>query len=158
MIDKYILHSYFTNMINESHKDLFIVLGYLAAHIRRTKLDIETHPDKREWVENQYMNYAQEPLIMDNVNFYVWEPSVNKWGSELRIYFNSNGNMPGDLRDMIVSPRFVDDNYNARINNNEFVWLLIKYGFRASNLQDVNRIRNRIPQDNTDEFNRGFNL
>ena len=145
-------------MINESHPNFFLVVGYLASPSRMTKLDIETHPNNQARVERQYMNLAQIQLIEDNANYYVWETSTNKWGAELRIYFNKNSNIPVDLEHMAVSPRFEDNRYNARINNNDFVWLLIKYGFQASDSQDEVRIRSKIPSANISQFDQGYEL
>lgn len=144
-------------MINQYHKDFFIVLGYLAAPARITKLDIETHPNNKITVESRYKSLAGEQLVEDDVNYYVWDPSVNKWGSELRIYFRKNSNIHADLQSMVVSPRFAGNKYNARINSNDFVWLLIKYGFRASNSQDENLIRTKIPSVRIGEFDLGYN-
>jgi hypothetical protein len=143
-------------MIDEYHRDFFIVLGYLAAPSRITKLDIETHPNNKAKVESRYGYFAREQLVEDDVNYYVWDPNVNKWGSELRIYFKKNSNIPADLQNMVVSPRFAGNKYNARINNNEFVWLLIKYGFRASNLQDENLIKSNIPSTHISDFDQGY--
>lgn len=145
-------------MINESHKDFFLVLGYLAAPSRITKLDIETHPNKKAEVEGEYMKFSQTQLIEDNVNYYVWEPNTNKWGSELRIYFYENINIPVDLEKMVVSNRFANSRYNARINNNEFVWLLIKYGFKASDSQDGSLIKSKISSSNISQFDQGYKL
>ena len=145
-------------MINRNHKDFFIVLGYLAAPSRITKLDIETHPDNKAAIEGKYMHLTKEQLVEDNVNYYVWGPNVNKWGSELRVYFKKNSNIPVDLQSMCVSPRFARNKYNARINNNDFVWSLIEYGFRASNLQNENLIRTVIPSARISQFDQGYNL
>jgi hypothetical protein len=145
-------------MIDERHKDFFKVLGYLTTPSRITKLDIETHPYNRADLEARYLNLAGVPLIEDSVNYYVWGHGVNKWGSELRIYFRRNNNIPKDLESMVVSPRFPNSPFNARINNNDFVWLLIKYGFRATNSQDDAQIRSRIPLPHNKEFELGYGL
>jgi hypothetical protein len=145
-------------MIDENDTDFFTVLGYLAAPSRITKLDIETHPDNRATIETKYVNLAGVRLIKDDVNYYVWKPGVNKWGSELRIYFRKNNKIPVKLESMVVSPRFPNSQFNARINNNDFVWLLIRYGFRAANLQDENLIRTKIENPRMGEFNGGLNL
>ncbi len=145
-------------MIDEGHKDFFIVLGYLTAPSRMTKLDIETHPDNRTKLEARYRDLAGVLLIEDNMNYYVWNPGVNKWGSELRIYFRRNDNIPMDLQSMVVSPRFQNNQFNARINNNDFVWLLIEYGFRAADSQDEAQIRSRIPAAHNGEFEHGYGL
>lgn len=145
-------------MIDEHHRDFFLILGYLTAIERRTKLDIETHPNRQPNLEREYRNLTGTNLVEDNVNYYVWAPNTNKWGSELRIYFRKNANIPSSLDAMVVTPRFAGNYHNARINGNNFVWKLIKYGFRASNTQDANLIRSKIPQNHMTDFDNGLNL
>jgi hypothetical protein len=145
-------------MIDESHTDFFLILGYLASIERRTKLDIETHPERRQRLEQKYYRLTGATLFPDNVNYYVWLPDVNKWGSELRIYFCKNDSIPQALNAMVVRPRFSANYHNARVNSNEFVWKLIAYGFRARDTQDINLIRSNIPQNRMAEFNAGTNL
>lgn len=145
-------------MIDKTDSDFFLILGYLASIERRTKLDIETHPDKRQILERRYNRLTGTTLVPDDINYYVWSPSVNKWGSELRIYFRKNENIPTSLSKMVVRPRFSSGYHNARINNNYFVWELIEYGFRAKDTQDIGLIRSKIPKKRIAEFNAGLNL
>jgi hypothetical protein len=145
-------------MMDDHHTDFFLILGYLASPERRTKLDIETHPKRQRRLEREYFGLTGVRLVPDDVNYYVWSPNVNKWGSELRIYFRKNNNIPPSLEAMAVAPRFSSNYHNARINNNDFVWKLIEYGFRAKDTQNVNLIRSKIPQNRMGEFDTGLNL
>ena len=145
------------NMINKSHNDFFIVLGYLSSPIRNTKLDIETALSTQASVQSKYLILSGNQLNLGK-NFYQWPSGTNKWGSELRIYFNSNSNIPLSLKSMVVRPRYNPGNYNARVNNNGFVWDLIEYGFTASDSQSVMRISSRVPQSRLNEFNAGLKL
>lgn len=145
-------------MTYEFHQDFFKNIGYLASRDRRVKLDIETHPDKQITLEAQYRDLTGSSLIQDRRNYYVWSPTVNKWGSELRIYFYKNSNILDSLNSYVVKPRFQSYYYNARINNNDFVWKLIKYGFRASDNQDESLIRSKIPSNRLQEYLTGLNL
>ncbi len=145
-------------MINEYHRDFYVVLGYLTSPVRITKLDIETRPNGRTKVESQYLYLSGEPLVEDDVNYYVWGSHVNKWGSELRVYFNKNSNIPQDLDNITVTPRFPGHKYNARVNGNEFVWSLIKYGFKAKDNQDENLIRTKVPPSRISQFDQGYKL
>ena len=145
-------------MIDESNSDFFLILGYLASIERRTKLDIETHPRRRQKLELRYNRLTGTALVQDDKNYYVWSPDVNKWGSELRIYFRKNENIPASLNKMVVTPRFSSGYHNARINRNRFVWKLIEYGFRAKDTQDIDLIRSKIPKERIAEFDAGLKL
>lgn len=144
-------------MMNKFHKDFFIILGYLSSPIRITKLDIETALNTQSSVQSKYQKLAGSQLIIGN-NFYHWPVGTNKWGSELRIYFNSNRNIPASLAAMVVKPRFSQGKYNARINNNDFVWDLIEFGFTATDTQNSNRISSMVPIQKMNDYKAGFNL
>lgn len=145
-------------MIDDNHPDFFEILGYLAASKRLSKIDIETHPDSQNSVETTYSRLSGENLIKDGVNYYVWDQDTNKWGAELRVYFRSDNDIPTTISSMVRSTRFAQGDHNARINDNDFIWSLIKYGFRASNVQDGNRIRSRVPISHINEFVKGLNI
>jgi len=146
------------NLIDEHHRDFFLILGYLASATRSTKLDIETHPRRQPNLEREYFDLTGQRLIPDDVNYYVWSPDTNKYGSQLRIYFHMNDNIPPSLQREVKTPRYSTGYHNARINGNEFVWDLIKYGFRARDTQNETLIRSKIPPTHINEFNTGFNL
>ena len=138
--------------------EFFGIVGYLASQIRSTKLDIETHPNGRENLESRYNTLAGEILQEDNINYYVWDEDTNKWGAELRIYFNGNlETMPAQLASMRVSSR-PRSGHNNRVNNNDFIWRLIEYGFKASDEQDYVQIRIHIPNEFIVDFENGFNI
>lgn len=73
-------------MVNKYHVDFFTILGYLASDERATKLDIETHPNQQQILEQRYGRLTGMRLVQDDINYYVWSEDANKWGSELRIY------------------------------------------------------------------------
>ncbi|MHB1492794.1 MAG: hypothetical protein ACYCSG_00120 [Thermoplasmataceae archaeon] len=145
-------------MIYEHDPEFYRVLGYLASPVRKTKLDIETHPNKAHDVESRYKSYSGNALVKDDRNYFVWSPEKNKWGSELRIYFVKNSNIPTSLSNMVVNARFPGGKYNARVNSNDFVWLLIKYGFLTGDGQNDSRIRAKIPSSHQQEFDNGYAL
>lgn len=138
--------------------EFFEIVGYLTSQIRGTKLDIETHPSRRESLEEQYNAITGEILQEDNINYYVWDEETNKWGAELRIYFNGNlETMPVQLAEIRVSYR-PGSGYNNRVNNNDFVWRLIEYGFRARNEQDHIQIREYVPNQFMADFEDGLGI
>lgn len=138
--------------------EFFEIVGYLASQIRGTKLDIETHPSRRESLEAQYITITGEVLHEDNINYYVWDEDTNKWGAELRIYFNGNlTTMPttlGDLRRTSIP----SDKYENRVNKNALIWRLIACGFRVGNGQNDSLIRSYVPEEYMQDFENGFNI
>jgi len=138
--------------------EFFQILGYLSSPKRSTKLDIETHPRRRQSLEHRYSHATGQTIDVGNPNYYVWEPSTNKWGSELRIYFNGDlSYMPAALQDIRVDPR-PGFGYEHRVNNNNFVWDLIDYGFLLGDSQDIDRIRNLVPDENQSNFEEGSSI
>jgi hypothetical protein len=137
--------------------EFYEILGYLSSPIRNTKLDVETHPNKRNKFENQYAHLSGVQAQQDDHNYYVWGPDANKWGTEMRIYFHGNDNVPQALKIMIVTAR-PGFGYNSRVNNNDFIWRLIQHGFLLQDGQDLTRVRGLVPANYNNDFNHGLNL
>ena len=144
-------------MIDECHPDFYKVLGYLASPVRQTKLDIETHPRRKASLEKEYFALTREKLVT-GTNYILLPQESNKWGCELRIYFRKNGNIPPSLDAMVVTPRFSTGYHNARINGNDFIWKLIEFGFRATNVQNADLIRSKVSQKRVAQFDDGLLL
>lgn len=139
-----------------TQNEFFEILGYLASSARTTKLDVETHPRRQQSFETEYRQWTGITPVPDAHNYYVWSPDVNKWGKEMRIYFNgNNNNIPRELFNLSVSPR-PGFGYDFRVNNNDFVWDLIEYGFLLGDTQNEPRIRQRVPPEYLLDFNRGY--
>jgi len=137
--------------------ELFEVIGYLCNPIRQCKLDAEMRPIHQEDFENRYRQLSGNNPNNSNQNYYILDQDANKWGPELRIYFIRQENVPEQIAWNIRTSR-PGDIYNVRINNNELFWNLIQYGFLLSDSQNEQRIRNRIPTDNLDDFERRFQI
>ena len=78
----------------------------------------------------------------------------------MRLYFIENQDIPPCLEHMRRPSTYYRNEYkqyNARINNNEFIWQLIEYGFRLGDSQDLNLIRSKVPPQYISDFNRGLN-
>lgn len=87
------------------------------------------------------------------------EQSDNRWGAEYRIWLKDIDNIPYPL-DEAKSAGL--DNYEARINCNEYVYELVsKFGFTQGNRQNTKNIKSIVEDDYPkylDDFKRGFNL
>ena len=91
-------------------------------------------------------------------NYYILHEGADKWGVELRIYFDSNeASIPQIIRNMVRSSR-PGEPRNSRINDNKLIWKFIEHGFLLNDSQDVARIRSRIPTQFLVDFERGFSL
>lgn len=120
-----------------------------------TKLDVELPYNSQIEFERKYLSLTEIVPKPDNVNYYVLHGDANKWGIELRIYFVSNENLPSSLKKRRVNAR-PGGPYNSRINDNEFVWELIKYGLRLSNVQNAGFIESKVPKTYKGDFQKGF--
>lgn len=143
--------------LDHNHPDFFLIVGYLAAPDRMTKLDIETPLSTQTDTEARYSQLSGK-LLTRGTNYYVWPEGTNKWGPELRISFNSNSNIPSALSSEVHRPRYNPGIYDSRVNDNVFVWDLIQYGFEASDSQAPNRIQSRIPLSKVPDYTRGYTL
>jgi len=137
--------------------EFFEILGYLTSPERNTKLDAETHPRSQNSFEERYVQLTGIQPTEDNHNYYVWDQNTNKWGIELRIYFNGSDHIPALLTEMTVSAR-PGFGYNMRVNNNDFIWRLIEYGFSLRDDQNSNRVRQLVHSDYINAFENGYNL
>ena len=73
---------------------------------------------------------ASVPIISSSYPYYVWAPDANKWGVELRVYFQSDDTMPNCLQNIVTdNGRSGYEGYNARVNSNEVIWELFANGF-----------------------------
>ena len=139
--------------IDSNHPDFFVIVGYLASPVRYAKIDIESAERSRTSVEARYSRLSGM-LLVPGQNYYLWPPQTNKWGSELRVYFDSNQNIPQTLSSNVQSPYYD----KSRISDNIFVWSLIQYGFIASNVQIPGRIQSRIPLNKVPDYTKGYFL
>jgi hypothetical protein len=137
--------------------NFFVSVGYLASNERQTKLDAELHKRAQSRFESKYRDITGVTPKPDDRNYYLLHSDADKWGVELRISFISNDNIPLYLKDSVVDPR-PGGEYNSRINDNDFIWQLIEYGFRLSNEQDTNLIASYIPEGYEDDFQKGLEL
>jgi len=140
-----------------SKTSFYISVGYLASNERQTKIDVELPRKSASNFEKQYQEITGVLPIPDNINYYILDHTANKWGVEMRIYFNSNKNIPSYLARLVVDSR-PSSGYNSRINNNKLVWKLIRHGFRLSNKQDMKLISSKIPKAYWEDFQYGLSL
>ncbi|MDD5546527.1 MAG: hypothetical protein PHO67_05175 [Candidatus Omnitrophica bacterium] len=137
-------------------KEFYEVLGYLASPKRNCKLDAEMHPKSQARFEQKYKRESGIAPTPDNRNYYILHVGADKWGVELRIYFDGKrSNVPKLIIGMIrsSSPR---EPREFRINDNTLLWKLIKHGFVLADGQVVARIRSRIPLKYRMQFEKGL--
>jgi hypothetical protein len=124
-------------------EELEEIRTYLADPNRNLLIEAEMSNSRRDSFVNQYEiltgNYPL-PQNENEVPFLVLDPGSNKWGLELRGYFNSDDNIPDSLQNLcIANNRPGYEQFNTRLNNNEVILYLFENGFILGN-QDYNRI------------------
>ncbi|MBW2135819.1 MAG: hypothetical protein JRG72_11445, partial [Deltaproteobacteria bacterium] len=94
-------------------------------------LEAEVAPRVRETFERRYFDATGIQVSPGRPSEYQMQ--TNKWGAELRIYFNSE-RLADYLRSRginIEGARFYRPEYLYRVNNNDIWWNLIEqYGYR----------------------------
>mgnify|MGYP003433847479 FL=1 len=115
----------------ESEKDLYVSIGFLA----KTNM--------RLYIENNHVNHSGG------------EPA---WAEEWRMSFSHiPENIPESLKNSIKPNK---DGSNPRLNNKEFINSLLKvqHNFQLGNTQNIDNIRNTIPEEYLNDFNYGLTL
>ncbi|MBW7842661.1 MAG: hypothetical protein LC124_13555 [Ignavibacteriales bacterium] len=106
---------------------------YLSNPGRNTLIEAELPNSSQIRFENLYANLTNNhplPAMITEAPYYVWTPGTNKWGVELRLYFISDRNIPEALEELSVNnSRHGYEQYDKRINNNDFIYDLFTRGF-----------------------------
>jgi hypothetical protein len=112
-----------------------ISLEYLSNHRNQVWIEVEMrHVDKKRFDKIYNDSTGLDvPTITDSFPYYVWAPDADpnsKWGIELRLYFVSDNNLPESLQTITKNNnRHGYEEYNKRINNNDFIFALFENGF-----------------------------
>lgn len=96
------------------------------------RLEAEVNPNRQKYFENKYSNVLGSKPIAGETNGYQLQP--NKWGVELRIYFNATQGTVDMLRALgfhIEQGKPYQTKYEYRINNNDLWWKLVEdFGYK----------------------------
>lgn len=141
-------------------EEFFRWAGYLANPVRRTSIHVELHPERQKEFCEEYLGLTGVPLLLsgEEAPFYVWPQGVNKWGVQRRVYFfGLQNDMPGAPERVAVRKGRVEGQW--RINSKWFIPELWKYGFLiGDNFDQVDRVRQRIPDKNMQHFEEGLSI
>jgi len=106
-------------------ENLSTFVDYLRTPEANCTLYLEArNPDFEQPIRDKYKSITDENL-MENFGFNVAPFSANKQGSEGSVRFNPPPEYPDEVR-KILSP-----DGTGHINHIEFVWLLVREGFRV---------------------------
>lgn len=140
---------------SEAPRKFMFSLGFLAA---RADLQAEIPLKSQANFEEKYRLITGEQLRQSTPGYYLLEdPNVDKWGPELRTYFQAD---PNEL-DRLYFGEHVEIRQGTsaglyRINNNAFFYKLLELGFRIGPGQSRDLIRGRLPSTLRDEFDQGL--
>ena len=127
---------------NVGGDELYEIATYLARPETRAEIHAELHPDARATFETEYSAATQNyplPLRSDGQPYYVWPPTVNKYGRQLRIYFIRVPPEPPPIQGFYTDNNKWREGY--RINHSNLVMQLFECGFViGSNAQHGTRI------------------
>lgn len=93
-------------------------------------LEAEVNPAVKSHFETQYHTLTGD--MPTEGEFFQLQP--NKWGAELRIYFNCDTDLSDEFSDLDIrveeGRRPYRSRWRYRINNKEFFWALVTAGYR----------------------------
>jgi len=96
-------------------------------------IDVELKPKDKNRFDKKYVEYTglKIPANTTQKPYYLLEENANKWGIELRLYFSKTELIPTELLQLSVKNNMHGyEQYNRRINNNEFIWKLFANGYK----------------------------
>lgn len=93
-------------------------------------LEVEVNPDSADTFESKYLDITDQRPVLGS----SYQHQRNKWGCEVRVYFNSEPELLDDLASADVhveqGERPYRSRWSYRINDRDFFWSLIHAGYR----------------------------
>lgn len=147
-------------------QEFYVSAGYLAKNMCITTIEVEMPIRRKPKFVRDYALWTRNYSLPINTNtapYYVWQTDNpdDKWGLEIRCYFNSNEQMPQQLISVLEPRQFQNRPgypHERRISTNDFIIKLLQNGFVLGSHQNYNRIVTFIPNQYLADFNTGYNL
>lgn len=143
--------------------EFILILGYLANPNRGTTIEVEIKEEKlADYIESyEVLTGSAFPTSRVGHPVQVIPAGGNKWGREMRLYFNANNidNIPDHISDIMTSnQRPGYESWNRRVNSNSLIDNLLATGFIIGSDQNEDRIRGFVSPNELDTFQQGYNL
>ena len=122
-------------------------LGYLAGP-GKARIFAEAPPKYEEAVVNKYHDLTGI-ILEEKPGVFNIAPET-KWSPELAVMFRPTEEIPDDIARQQQKPGLV--------NRNQFVWSLVRNGFRFGEKPNVELIRSKVPQSMQDYFDIGADV
>ena len=120
-------------------------LGYLAGPHGRGKIFAEAPPKYEEAVVNKYYDITGQ-ILEEGPGKLNIAPET-KWAPELVTLFKPTDEIPDEIARQQQKP--------GLINRNQFVWALVRQGFRFGERPNIELIRSKVPETMHDYFDMG---
>lgn len=135
------------------------IIGFLAYRI--TMMEAIVPPKSQSGFIETYREIVGAPPRDGADGYYVHREGVDKWGNELRITFDASESELVGLRfepkiNVVRDPG--SSGLSWRINNNTLWWDLLRFGFGMGTKQNIDNIRERIPDRFKGDFDQGITL
>lgn len=108
------------------------ILDEIVKYLKKKKSDCLIEAEVRESDVSKFKSKYKTLTGVDlstSSHFYKI-PDKDKWGIELRLYYNSDGNTPSSVLSISTkSNRAGFEQYNKRLNSNEVIYKLFENGF-----------------------------
>lgn len=107
-------------------------LEYLNTIKDTVFIEVEMKASDKNKFDTRYemLTSLNVPVNSDTSPYYVWGANADKWGIELRMYCQATGQIPDILSEISTrNGRPGYENYNLRVNNNNFIWKLFENNY-----------------------------
>ncbi len=106
-------------------------LTFLKENNQEIFIDVEGRRDKIQKFISKYNDNYNESVEIGDEGICLLSDTVDKWGIELRIYFNDLTHMPDYWKDRkYKNKKYRSDEFGYRLDDNKLMWFLFDNGYR----------------------------
>lgn len=142
--------------LNWDEVTLLRCIGYLANPVTGTRIEFEVPYANKVLFELKYQELTNHELFLDGSRppYYIVPKTKSKFGTQGRIYFKPEGDIPDAIKEIFKSGRNPDE---RRINRTELVFYMLGFGFdfEKTDLKKIVENVNSMAAHH-DEFWEGF--
>lgn len=114
------------------NQDFLDFLDFLRNYNQEIFIDVEGKQDKIQKFITKYNKSYATNVTVDDDGICLLSDTVDKWGLELRIYFNNTTGIPAYWNAKKYKNKgYLSDKFTYRLDDNKLIWFLFDNGYRV---------------------------